>query len=262
MKVARYVIQLLLATLLPLAVVVLIYFATPYRVGAASFLSVRLAPLVPLFAVLALPRLRGWRGGVFFGLLGAHFTLAVVRLVMFLGVPASVVPGVLLAPVAFIQNMMLVNVYAPFGVMIDRREQIEFEGSDDGGRTWKRYPYRHTFADPARMPSVVSPYMPRFEGMMFLLGRFAGTQRNDAVVTTGALLTEGAPDVTRLFESNPFPDRPPDQMRFVLYRIEFNSLEQKQATGHYWERTYVSEYLPGLQRDPETQLLRQLPPVR
>jgi len=207
-------------------------------------------------------RLRGWRGGVFFGLLGAHFTLAVVRLVMFLGVPASVVPGVLLAPVAFIQNMMLVNVYAPFGVMIDRREQIEFEGSDDGGRTWKRYPYRHTFADPARMPSVVSPYMPRFEGMMFLLGRFAGTQRNDAVVTTGALLTEGAPDVTRLFESNPFPDRPPDQMRFVLYRIEFNSLEQKQATGHYWERTYVSEYLPGLQRDPETQLLRQLPPVR
>jgi hypothetical protein len=48
------------AALVPLAVLVAIYFATPMRVGAAAYLNVRLAPLLVMSLLLCLPPPRRW----------------------------------------------------------------------------------------------------------------------------------------------------------------------------------------------------------
>jgi hypothetical protein len=64
------------------------------------------------------------------------------------------------------------------------------------------------------------------------------------------------PLITRLLENdrmtlgllrvNPFSDQPPRYVRARVYRYEFTTPEEKRATGNYWKRTLLGEFLPPL----------------
>jgi hypothetical protein len=58
------------------------------------------------------------------------------------------------------------------------------------------------------------------------------------------------PDVLALFGGNPFPDKPPQQVRAVLWQYWFTSMEQTRRMGDWWSRRLLGVYAPVLERDP------------
>jgi len=59
-------------------------------------------------------------------------------------------------------------------------------------------------------------------------------------------LLEGSPEVLALFEKNPFPDHPPRALRASMYDYHFTTWAERRATGHWWTRTELGEYLPAI----------------
>jgi len=49
--------------------------------------------------------------------------------------------------------------------------------------------------------------------------------------------------VLRLLRRNPFPDRPPVWIRARFYRYRFTSRSERRATGAWWSRELVGDYL-------------------
>jgi lipase maturation factor 1 len=47
-----------------------------------------------------------------------------------------------------------------------------------------------------------------------------------------------------LVKSNPFPGRPPHYIRAELYNYEFTDFAERRATGAWWKRQPIGEYLP------------------
>ena len=56
-------------------------------------------------------------------------------------------------------------------------------------------------------------------------------------------LLENSPDVTRLLGKNPFPDKPPRYLRAEMYRYRFSTRAEHRATGAWWQREDLREYL-------------------
>ena len=56
----------------------------------------------------------------------------------------------------------------------------------------------------------------------------------------------GSPEVLALLANNPFPGHPPRYVRAELYDYRFTSLAERHATGSWWKREFIGEYLPPL----------------
>ena len=56
-------------------------------------------------------------------------------------------------------------------------------------------------------------------------------------------LLKNAPDVTKLFERNPFPISPPRYIRAVLYDYHFTAMPERRTTGAWWKREHRGIYL-------------------
>ncbi len=69
-------------------------------------------------------------------------------------------------------------------------------------------------------------------------------------------LIEGEPDVTALFAHNPFPESPPQIIRFKLYRYSFTTLSEKKETGQWWRREDIGYWAPYLYRDTRSGAFR------
>ena len=48
----------------------------------------------------------------------------------------------------------------------------------------------------------------------------------------------------RLLGHNPFPDRPPAFVRASFYHYRFTTRRERRASGAWWMRSRVGEYLP------------------
>jgi Lipase maturation factor len=57
-------------------------------------------------------------------------------------------------------------------------------------------------------------------------------------------LLEGDRALLALLRENPFPERPPELLRARFYHYEFSDAARRRATGEWWQRTYVGDYLP------------------
>ena len=133
------------------------------------------------------------------------------------------------------------NSYGLFAVMTRERPEIIIEGSDDG-RTWRPYEFKAKPGDPRRRPGFVAPHQPRMDWQLW----FAALDypNDDPWVSALCLrLLEGSPDVLALFASNPFPQKPPRQVRAVVYDYTFTTPAVRAATGRWWERTPVDLYV-------------------
>lgn len=72
-------------------------------------------------------------------------------------------------------------------------------------------------------------------------------------------LLAGDRTVARLLRTNPFPDVPPRALRARYYRYRFTTPAERRATGNWWHRALVGEYLPAVTADhPTLRLVRHM----
>jgi predicted DCC family thiol-disulfide oxidoreductase YuxK len=151
--------------------------------------------------------------------------------------PAAVLDGCL-AP------LRTVNSYGLFAVMTTERREIIIEGSDDGVK-WLPYEFKYKPGDVNRRPRFIEPFQPRLDWQMWFaaLGDY---QQNPWFPQLCKHLLQGSPEVLALLDKNPFPGHPPQYIRAEFYDYKFTDPGQRRATGAWWERKPIGEYLPSV----------------
>ncbi len=139
------------------------------------------------------------------------------------------------------------NTYGLFGRMTRERVEIVVEGTDDTApgpaTSWRPYEFKAKPGDPQRRPRQVAPYHLRLDWLMWfaaLSPRYAQRWFPELI----AKLLDGDGTALRLLGRNPFPERPPAFVRALLYRYHFTSAGERRATGEWWRRELLGEYLP------------------
>ncbi|HUK63154.1 MAG TPA: lipase maturation factor family protein, partial [Dongiaceae bacterium] len=141
-----------------------------------------------------------------------------------------------------VSPLHVVNPYGLFAVMTTRRLEITIEGSRDGV-TWRAYEFRWKPGDARRTPAFMAPHMPRLDWQMW----FAALDPQHVPPWFAGLcarLLLGSRPVLGLLASNPFPDAPPRYVRATLDDYRFSTAAERRATGAWWVRTPVGEYVP------------------
>jgi predicted DCC family thiol-disulfide oxidoreductase YuxK len=143
---------------------------------------------------------------------------------------------------AWLEPFRTFNGYGLFAVMTTERREIVVEGSDDG-MNWRPYEFKNKPGDVDRRPAFVAPHQPRLDWQMWFaaLGDY---RENPWFVNFCLRLLQGSPEVAALLAKNPFPDHPPRYLRAGLYDYQFTSFAERHASGAWWKRERVGEYLP------------------
>jgi uncharacterized membrane protein YphA (DoxX/SURF4 family) len=208
----------------------------------------RMLPLPALVETRPAPRPRRLIAVVAIPLAISTYGSSLLMLATF-GFPVASLPRPVLAPLVLARGFRASNRFALFQGMTEKREHIEFEGTDDGGATWRTYRFRWQPQALDEPPHFMAPHLPRFDWNLWFAAN-SRWQDYPLVHRTGVRLMEGSGAVRALFASDPFPERPPDMIRFPLYRYRFTSVRELRETGNYWKRERVGYYAPLLYRDP------------
>jgi predicted DCC family thiol-disulfide oxidoreductase YuxK len=149
--------------------------------------------------------------------------------------PAAVVAREL-APFRTIGN------YGLFAVMTTRRDEIIVEGSNDGAH-WLPYEFKYKPGDLTHPPAFVAPGQPRLDWQMWFaaLGNYQETPWFGSFCER---LLQGSPPVLALLKKNPFPGHSPRYIRAEFYDYQFTNAAERRATGAWWRRQLIGEYLP------------------
>jgi hypothetical protein len=196
----------------------------------------------------------GWRQGIRSWLGGLRVALLAVLLSWIFYATAvqmlwTITPAPLpTLPVALLDPFRIANRYGLFAVMTRGRYEIEFQGSSDG-QTWVAYPFRHKPQELNKPPGLYAPYQPRLDWDLWFasLGEW---RDNPLVLRAQKRLLSNDPDVLALFAANPFSQRPPLQVRSVLYQYWFTSMAEKKEHGLWWRRELLGLYAPAIQLEP------------
>jgi TPR repeat protein len=201
------------------------------------FLSTKAVQL-PAVAITAW-RLHGLRA-----VLGLHFLLGVFYFAQAFGMPDRTLPVGLEAVVKFFAEFRSANLYKLYSNFDDAHYQVDFEGSADGGKTWRTYDYRTIPQAVDRRPPFRSPWFDRFDITMQILS--ARPPVKTVLPLVAAHLLAGDPAVLDLFERNPFPEGPPRVVRMRRYRLAFTDAATLGKTRQYWTKEYAGDYWPAL----------------
>ena len=124
------------------------------------------------------------------------------------------------------------------------RSEIIVEGSKDGN-IWVPYEFKYKPGDLKRPPMQVAPHQPRLDWQMWFaaLGNY---KNNPWFLNFMVRLLQGSPEVLKLLETNPFPERPPRYIRATLYRYRFTDFATRRREGTWWRRDRMGLYIPPL----------------
>jgi hypothetical protein len=153
------------------------------------------------------------------------------------------------APVEALDPFRIANRYGLFGIMTRGRYEIEFQGSDDG-QNWIAYPFRYKPQDLDKPPGIYAPYQPRFDWNLWFAS-LGSWQEYPIVLRTEVQLLSNNKDVLSLFANNPFPQKPPREVRAIVWQYWFTSLAEKRAQGLWWRRQLLGLYAPTVEREPD-----------
>jgi predicted DCC family thiol-disulfide oxidoreductase YuxK len=182
-----------------------------------------------------------WPKTIMIPLAAIVLSISVLQMVSMFGVRTN-----LLFPVAvadeWLQPLRAVNSYGLFAVMTTTRNEIIVEGSDDGVN-WLAYEFKYKPGDVNRRPEFIEPFQPRLDWQMWFaaLGNY---EQNPWFWNFCERLLQGSPEVLALLEKNPFPKHPPRFVRAEFYEYHFTSAAERRASGAWWKREFVGEYLP------------------
>ncbi len=142
----------------------------------------------------------------------------------------------------------LVNTYGAFGTVGRVRQEIVVEGTADAApgpaSVWLAYEFRGKPGDPGRLPRQFAPYHLRLDWMMWFAALSPAYARSWFEPFVERLLA-GDRDTLRLLRGSPFPaDAPPAYVRARVFRYRYTTWRELRASGAWWERTYVREFLP------------------
>ncbi len=210
---------------------------------ASAARQLRWATLRDIFAARAAPCASGgispWHLHGLRAALGLHFALTLYYFADACGGPFEDPP----APVRLFKEFRSANGYQLYAHFAQAHFQIDLEGSNDGGLTWRTYPFRHLPQMAERRPEFTAPYFPRFDTTLHL----ASLRPRQSIVTpTAAHLLALNPKVLALFERDPFTDRPPTVIRMRRYRFTFTDLATLGRTGRYWIKEFAGDDQPAM----------------
>ncbi len=175
---------------------------------------------------------------------GVHFAITVYYFVLNAGVPESVVPEGVAATMKQIASFRSANGYYLYVNFHPAHFMVEFEGSNDRGKTWRSYRYRHLAQAVDEAPDFTAPWFPRYENTVFMESGRAG--KMSVIPATAQKLLLRNPDVMALFDGDPFKDRPPNVIRMRRYRFTMTDISTLRRTGHYWKKEFAGDYLPAI----------------
>ena len=156
--------------------------------------------------------------------------------------PEAEWPASLATVYSYLEPFRIVNSYGLFRVMTRQRPEIEVEGSADG-IDWAVYDFKWKPGDVKRAPTWCAPHQPRLDWQMWFAA--LGGRRQEMWFGNFVLrLLQNEPAVTHLLAQNPFPEKAPKYIRARLFQYEFTSRAEHRATGAWWKRREVGEYLP------------------
>jgi hypothetical protein len=153
------------------------------------------------------------------------------------------------SPIVLLEPFRISNQFGLFAVMTRARYEIEFQGSSDG-QVWVAYPFRYKPQNPREAPRVYAPYQPRLDWNLWFAS-LGGWRESPFVVRAEVQLLRGSPSVLSLLAGNPFPDKPPREVRAVLWRYWFTDLKIRRAEGLWWRRKLLGLYAPTLELEPD-----------
>jgi lipase maturation factor 1 len=216
-------------------------------VSAAIFLRLRriAATLAASVKEQAAPVIGAFRLYGLRVLLGAHFCLTLYYAVIFFGGwSLKDIPYMSNRPVELIfGGFKSTNVYHPYASFpATKKYEVEFEGSNDGGSTWRTYPFRHKPQREDELSGFIAPWFARFEATLQIATYT--NPRSRLMPKVAAKLIERNPDVMSLFKDDPFPDKPPTMIRMPVYLMRYTDPATHRKTGLYWTKTRVGEFLP------------------
>ncbi|WP_327327397.1 lipase maturation factor family protein [Streptomyces sp. NBC_01210] len=140
----------------------------------------------------------------------------------------------------------LVNAYGAFGTVGRVRHEVVMEGTEETvlhqGTVWREYGFKGKPGDVRRMPRQFAPYHLRLDWLMWFAALSPAYARSWFGPFVERLL-DGDRDTLRLLGHNPFPDAPPAYVRARVYRYRYTTWRELRATGAWWHRSYVREYL-------------------
>jgi hypothetical protein len=144
----------------------------------------------------------------------------------------------------------LVNTYGAFGSIGRERFEIVLEGTSaenaDESAAWREYEFVCKPGDPRRRPCWISPYHHRLDWQMWFAA-MPGAGTEPWLVHFVAKLLAGDAGARGLLARDPFGARPPRFVRARYYRYQFT--RRGDASGAWWSRSRVGEYLPPLSLD-------------
>jgi len=153
---------------------------------------------------------------------------------------------------ASFEPLHLVNTYGAFGSITRPRYEVVIEGTDDsvitGATRWREYEFIGKPGDVNQIPPQIAPYHLRLDWLMWFAALSTPAQHPWFINLMEKLL-EGDKAVLGLLRYNPFPDRPPEYVRALLYEYHFTTPEEKRRTGAIWKRKFVGVYFPTVSLD-------------
>jgi hypothetical protein len=152
----------------------------------------------------------------------------------------------------------LVNTYGAFGSVCKERYNIVFEGTDGNDTSdnanWQPYIYKGLPVLLDKQPPQIAPYQLRLDWQMWFASMSSADEYPWTLNLTWKLLHNDKEAIS-LFESTPFPSKPPKYIRAVLYKYEFAPPGNKENL--WWKRTQLGNWLPPMAVD-DTTLLQYL----
>ncbi|MGH7979946.1 MAG: lipase maturation factor family protein, partial [Limisphaerales bacterium] len=152
----------------------------------------------------------------------------------------------LLEPVAqvagWLEPFRTINGYGLFAVMTTARHEIILQGSNDAVH-WSDFEFKYKPGDVKRRPAFVAPFQPRLDWQMWFAA-LSDYQDNPWFQNFCLRLLQGSPRVLALLKHNPFPEKPPRYIRAEFYNYEFTNFSERRASGAWWKRQRIGEYLP------------------
>jgi hypothetical protein len=146
----------------------------------------------------------------------------------------------------------LVNAYGAFGSVSRVRTEVVVEGTDEpevtGSTVWREYGFKGKPVELGRLPRQWAPYHLRLDWLMWFAGLSPVYARSWFLPFVGKLL-ENDRATLRLLRTNPFPTAPPTHVRARLFRYRFTEWRELRATGNWWRRDEVREFLPPVTLD-------------
>ena len=148
----------------------------------------------------------------------------------------------------------IVGTYGAFGSVTKERDEVIIEGTSDAVLTpqteWREYEFKAKPGDVHRRPSQFAPYHLRLDWLMWFAAMSSPVYHGWFVPFLTKLLQADRPTLA-LLRHDPFGGEAPRFVRARLYRYRFTTPAERRASGAWWHRELLGDYLPpvSLRRD-------------